>query len=65
MGRLHRLRWAAALEALIDDELDARRAERVLVHLENCPGCLRELEQLAHLQRALARLMPRATRVIA
>ncbi|GJM39124.1 MAG: hypothetical protein DHS20C19_24910 [Acidimicrobiales bacterium] len=58
MGRLHRLRWATAMEALIDDELDPRRAERFLVHLENCPGCLRELEQLAQLQRSLARLAP-------
>lgn len=46
------------MEALIDDELDPRRAERFLVHLENCPGCLRELEQLAQLQRSLARLAP-------
>lgn len=56
MGRLHRFRWATAVEALIDDELDARRADRVLVHLENCPDCLAELEQLARLQRSLARL---------
>lgn len=56
MGRLHRMRWAGALEGLLDDELDARAAERVLVHLENCPDCLGELEQLARLQRSLARL---------
>ena len=58
MGRFHRARWGAAIEALLDDELDERRAERVLVHLENCPGCLDELEQLAQLQRSLARLAP-------
>ncbi|MEM7141722.1 MAG: zf-HC2 domain-containing protein [Actinomycetota bacterium] len=50
------MRWAGALEGLLDDELDARAAERVLVHLENCPDCLGELEQLARLQRSLARL---------
>lgn len=56
MGPLHRLRWAMAMEALIDDELDPQRAERVLGHLEGCPECLRELEALARLQRSLVRL---------
>lgn len=65
MGRLHRLRWATAMEALIDDELDPRRAERVLVHLENCPACLRELQLLAQLQRALTRLTARSAQPIA
>lgn len=56
MGRFHRARWAEALEGLLDDELTAPRTERVLVHLENCPDCLDELEQLARMQRSLARL---------
>ena len=56
MGRLHRAHWAPALEALLDDELDARRLARVLDHLEKCTACLAELEALARLQRSLARL---------
>jgi anti-sigma factor RsiW len=56
MGRLHRARWAAALEGLLDDEIDAGRSERVLAHLEECPDCLKELELSAELQLALARI---------
>ena len=56
MGRLHRARWADALEGLLDDELDVRRVARVLDHLEECPECLAELEELVRLQRSLARL---------
>lgn len=58
MGRLHRARWAEALEGLLDDELDAHRVARVLEHLERCPGCLDELEQLVRLQQSLGRLAP-------
>ena len=56
MGWLHRARWAESLDGLLDDEIDARRVERLLAHLEECPDCLRELEQLARLQRSLSRL---------
>jgi anti-sigma factor RsiW len=56
MGRLHRARWADALEGLLDDEIDARRLERLLAHLEKCPDCLEELEELARLQRSLGRI---------
>ncbi len=58
MGRLHRARWAEALEGLLDDELDPRRVGRVLEHLEECPECLGELEELVRLQRSLARMAP-------
>ncbi len=56
MGWLHRARWAEALEGLLDDELDAGRVAAVLAHLEECPECLAELEELVRLQRSLARL---------
>ncbi len=56
MGRLHRTRWAAALTGLLDDELDPRRVARVWEHLERCPDCLRELEELIRLQQSLRRL---------
>ena len=58
MGRFHRIRWAPAIERLLDGELDAPRVARVLAHLEECPDCLRELDQLVRLQRSLARLEP-------
>lgn len=58
MERIHRARWAQTLEGLLDDELDADRVVRVLRHLEECPECLGELEELVRLQRALARLEP-------
>ena len=56
MGRLHRARWAEALEGLLDDELDPNRVARVLEHLELCPDCLDELEELVRLQQSLGRL---------
>lgn len=56
MGWLHRARWAEALEGLLDGELDAGRVAAVLAHLEECPECLAELEELVRLQRSLARL---------
>lgn len=56
MGWLHRARWAEALEGLLDDELDVDRVGRVLSHLEECPDCLAELEELVRLQRSLGRL---------
>lgn len=58
MGRLHRFRWATAVAALVDDELDGRGAARVLGHLERCPDCLDELHELARLRRSLSRLTP-------
>jgi anti-sigma factor RsiW len=57
MGLLHRVRWARALEGLLDDELDAHGLARLLAHLEECPECLAELEALARLQRSLGRLV--------
>ncbi len=57
MGRMHRARWATALEGLLDDEIDAGRVERVLAHLEECPDCLRELEMLIEIQQSLGRLL--------
>ena len=56
MGLFHRVRWARALEGLLDDELDARRVDRLLAHLEACPECLAELQALARLQWAVGRL---------
>ena len=56
MGRLHRARWAEALEGILDDEIDAFRVARVLEHLEQCPDCLDELEELVRLQQSLGRL---------
>ncbi|MEQ8842624.1 MAG: zf-HC2 domain-containing protein [Acidimicrobiales bacterium] len=56
MKRFHRVRWASALEALLDDELDPRRLGRVLAHLQDCPECLAELEALVRLRQSLRRL---------
>ena len=56
MRRLHRLLWASALEGLLDDELDTRRAGRVLDHLDACPECLALLGELARMQRSLSGL---------
>lgn len=56
MRRLHRRLWASALEGLLDDELDPRRAGRVLDHLDACPECLVLLGQLARMQRSLSGL---------
>ena len=59
MRWLHRMRWLAAIERFLDDELPAGRAELVLGHLEDCPECLAELELLARVQSSLVRLGPR------
>ena len=58
MGRFHRARWGPTLAGFLDDELDRDWLTRVLRHLEDCPDCLREVEQLARMQRSLARLAP-------
>ncbi|MEZ5168525.1 MAG: zf-HC2 domain-containing protein [Acidimicrobiales bacterium] len=52
---MHRARRAHSLELLLDDQLDGRRTELVLAHLERCPECLALLEGLARLQQALGR----------
>lgn len=56
MRWLHRRSWAPALEGLLDDELDPRRAGRVLDHLDTCPECLTLLGELARMQRSLSGL---------
>ncbi|NIR39977.1 MAG: hypothetical protein GWN79_20895 [Actinobacteria bacterium] len=58
MGLLHRARWAKGLAGFLDDELGPEALERMIRHLEECPGCLRELELLARMQQSLARLTP-------
>ncbi len=56
MDRLHRIRWAAVIGGLLDDELGPDAFERALRHLDDCPECLEELLQAALIQRSLVRI---------
>lgn len=46
------------LSAFLDDELDERDALAVTRHLERCPACCQELEQLRRTRAALRSLPP-------
>ncbi len=45
--------WIEPLSALVDGELSGPERERVLAHLEQCPGCRRYYEELLLLDRTL------------
>lgn len=56
MGVIHQLRWGTLVEQWLDEELDDRRAEKVLSHIEGCIDCRSAAEEYACIQRALARM---------
>jgi anti-sigma factor RsiW len=49
-------RVRAALSAFLDGELTQAESQRVRIHLEDCPECRNELEEMRRLQRITAGL---------
>ena len=56
MGYIHRRRWGGRLQSYIDGEVNSARMTIVQRHLQECADCKGEMEMLACVKRALARL---------
>jgi len=56
MGYIHSRRWGGRLQSCLDGEATPARMAIVQQHLRECAECNGEMEMLACVKRALARL---------